>query len=38
MPKVRIFRTKKREGFIRTPLLGVSAAKGEVLTFPGVPL
>lgn len=33
MPKVRIMRTKKREGLIRTRLLGAAAAKGEVITF-----
>ncbi|XP_030649314.1 polypeptide N-acetylgalactosaminyltransferase 10 isoform X2 [Chanos chanos] len=33
MPKVRILRTKKREGLIRTRLLGALAAKGEVITF-----
>ncbi|XP_034093068.1 polypeptide N-acetylgalactosaminyltransferase 10-like isoform X1 [Gymnodraco acuticeps] len=33
MPKVRIMRTKKREGLIRTRLLGAGAAKGEVITF-----
>ncbi|KAJ0061770.1 hypothetical protein NL108_008319, partial [Boleophthalmus pectinirostris] len=32
-PKVRILRTKKREGLIRTRLLGAAAAKGEVITF-----
>lgn len=33
MPKVRILRTKKREGLIRTRLLGAAAAKAEVITF-----
>ncbi|XP_037604285.1 polypeptide N-acetylgalactosaminyltransferase 10-like [Sebastes umbrosus] len=33
LPKVRILRTKKREGLIRTRLLGAGAAKGEVITF-----
>ncbi|XP_061596568.1 polypeptide N-acetylgalactosaminyltransferase 10-like [Cololabis saira] len=33
LPKVRILRTKKREGLIRTRLLGANAAKGEVITF-----
>uniref|UniRef100_A0A8C9X1F6 Polypeptide N-acetylgalactosaminyltransferase 10 n=1 Tax=Sander lucioperca TaxID=283035 RepID=A0A8C9X1F6_SANLU len=33
MPKVRILRTKKREGLIRTRLLGAGSAKGEVITF-----
>uniref|UniRef100_A0A8C6TLS6 Polypeptide N-acetylgalactosaminyltransferase n=1 Tax=Neogobius melanostomus TaxID=47308 RepID=A0A8C6TLS6_9GOBI len=32
-PKVRILRTKKREGLIRTRLLGAAAARGEVITF-----
>ncbi|XP_015832611.1 polypeptide N-acetylgalactosaminyltransferase 10 [Nothobranchius furzeri] len=33
LPKVRILRTRKREGLIRTRLLGAAAAKGEVITF-----
>ncbi|XP_034033763.1 polypeptide N-acetylgalactosaminyltransferase 10-like [Thalassophryne amazonica] len=33
LPKVRILRTKKREGLIRTRLLGAGVAKGEVITF-----
>ncbi|XP_051902860.1 polypeptide N-acetylgalactosaminyltransferase 10-like [Hippocampus zosterae] len=33
LPKVRILRSKKREGLIRTRLLGAAAAKGEVITF-----
>ncbi|XP_040006640.1 polypeptide N-acetylgalactosaminyltransferase 10-like [Xiphias gladius] len=33
IPKVHILRTKKREGLIRTRLLGAAAAKGEVITF-----
>lgn len=33
LPKVRILRTKKREGLIRTRLLGAARAKGEVITF-----
>ncbi|XP_072302074.1 polypeptide N-acetylgalactosaminyltransferase 10-like [Eucyclogobius newberryi] len=32
-PKVHILRTKKREGLIRTRLLGAAAARGEVITF-----
>ncbi|XP_061754816.1 polypeptide N-acetylgalactosaminyltransferase 10-like isoform X2 [Nerophis ophidion] len=33
LPKVHILRTNKREGLIRTRLLGAAAAKGEVITF-----
>ncbi|XP_049598035.1 polypeptide N-acetylgalactosaminyltransferase 10-like isoform X2 [Syngnathus scovelli] len=33
LPKVRILRTKKREGLIRTRLLGAGAAKAQVITF-----
>lgn len=33
MPKVRVLRTKRREGLIRTRLLGAAAAQGEVITF-----
>uniref|UniRef100_A0AAY4EVG7 Polypeptide N-acetylgalactosaminyltransferase n=1 Tax=Denticeps clupeoides TaxID=299321 RepID=A0AAY4EVG7_9TELE len=33
VPKVRILRTKKREGLIRTRLLGAANAIGEVITF-----
>lgn len=33
LPKVRILRTKKREGLIRTRLLGAALAKGQVITF-----
>lgn len=31
--KVRILRAKKREGLIRTRLMGARAAKGDVLLF-----
>nr|XP_009296677.3 polypeptide N-acetylgalactosaminyltransferase 10-like [Danio rerio] len=33
LPKVRILRTQKREGLIRTRLLGAAAARGQVITF-----
>ncbi|XP_061559100.1 polypeptide N-acetylgalactosaminyltransferase 10-like isoform X1 [Phycodurus eques] len=33
LPKVRILRTKKREGLIRTRLLGAASAKAQVITF-----
>ncbi|XP_069510081.1 polypeptide N-acetylgalactosaminyltransferase 10 [Ambystoma mexicanum] len=33
LPKVRIVRTKKREGLIRTRMLGAQEAVGEVITF-----
>ncbi|XP_053574676.1 polypeptide N-acetylgalactosaminyltransferase 10 [Bombina bombina] len=32
-PKVRIVRTKKREGLIRTRMLGASVSIGDVITF-----
>ncbi|KAF2979023.1 hypothetical protein EK904_000186 [Melospiza melodia maxima] len=32
-PRVRILRTKRREGLIRTRMLGASAAIGDVITF-----
>lgn len=33
LPKVRIVRTKKREGLIRTRMLGAQEAIGDVITF-----
>ena len=33
LKKVRIIRTKQREGLIRARLLGVAAARAQVLTF-----
>lgn len=33
LQKVKVVRTKKREGLIRARLLGYSAATGEVLTY-----
>ena len=32
-PKVKVVRTKQREGLIRARLLGFSNAKGDVVTF-----
>ena len=33
MPRVRLIRTKKREGLVRARLLGAEVALGETLTF-----
>ena len=33
MPRVRLIRTKKREGLVRARLLGAEVAHGEALTF-----